>query len=217
MKNHLLTPLLLLLTITAYAQVGIGTIIPDPSAQLDVVSTQRGLLPPRMSAQQRTNIPNPVEGLMVYQNESPLGYYLFKQGSWQRLVTEAELTAAIVPSYAFAQRVLPADIANGALLDFPDFQQLSSDITLNPAGNSVFTFSRPGLYHVTYTIVLGGSNLSLVAEYNGVEIPGGAISSIITTQIANVILNVTGSYSTFAIRSKANSRVYDAHIEIKRL
>lgn len=48
------------------AQVGIGTTTPDPSAQLDISSTTKGFLPPRMTTEQRNGIPKPSEGLIIY-------------------------------------------------------------------------------------------------------------------------------------------------------
>jgi hypothetical protein len=54
---------------TAHAQqsVGIGTSAPNASAQLDVVSTTKGFLMPRMTSAQRTAIATPATGLMVYE------------------------------------------------------------------------------------------------------------------------------------------------------
>ncbi|AUP81361.1 hypothetical protein C1H87_22625 [Flavivirga eckloniae] len=49
-----------------YAQVGIGTVTPNNSAILDVDSSDKGLLPPRMTNVQKNNIINPATGLMVY-------------------------------------------------------------------------------------------------------------------------------------------------------
>ena len=46
--------------------VGIGTTTPATSSILDVTSTTKGLLPPRMTASQRDVISNPVTGLIVY-------------------------------------------------------------------------------------------------------------------------------------------------------
>jgi uncharacterized protein (TIGR02145 family) len=46
--------------------IGIGTINPHPSAELDIQSTQRGFLPPRMTYAQRNAIVNPAQGLMIY-------------------------------------------------------------------------------------------------------------------------------------------------------
>ncbi|WP_146740343.1 Lcl domain-containing protein [Flavobacterium lacus] len=49
-----------------YAQVGIGTNIPNNTALLDVASTSQGFLFPRMTAAQRDAISLKAEGLMVY-------------------------------------------------------------------------------------------------------------------------------------------------------
>jgi hypothetical protein len=45
--------------------VGIATTTPDPSAALDVSSTTKGFLPPRMTIEQRDAI-TPIAGLMIY-------------------------------------------------------------------------------------------------------------------------------------------------------
>ncbi len=63
--QHLLFIFLLLATVYANAQVGIGT-TPAASAQLDVSSTTKGFLPPRMTVTQRQAIANPAAGLMIW-------------------------------------------------------------------------------------------------------------------------------------------------------
>ncbi len=50
----------------AQSNVGIGTASPAASAALDISSTTKGLLVPRMTASQRTSIANPAKGLLVY-------------------------------------------------------------------------------------------------------------------------------------------------------
>jgi hypothetical protein len=55
------------LVISGNAQnVGIGTTTPDPSAKLEVQSTNSGFLPPRMTFAQRNAIVNPAAGLIVW-------------------------------------------------------------------------------------------------------------------------------------------------------
>ena len=63
--------LLILLTflfhfVPTNAQVGIGTNTPHSSSILDVSSSNKGFLMPRLTASQRDNISNPTAGLMVY-------------------------------------------------------------------------------------------------------------------------------------------------------
>ena len=67
MKNTL-TTLLLLTVFFTQAQVGIGvsTATMAASAALEVKSTTKGFLPPRMTAAQRNLIVSPEQGLMIY-------------------------------------------------------------------------------------------------------------------------------------------------------
>lgn len=56
------------------AQVGINTTNPDASAVLDIVSTNAGILVPRMTEAQRTAIASPATGLLVYQTNNTTGF-----------------------------------------------------------------------------------------------------------------------------------------------
>ncbi|HAS42690.1 MAG TPA: hypothetical protein DCS93_19575 [Microscillaceae bacterium] len=53
----------------------------DPSAILDIKSTTKGLLIPRMTTTQRENISSPAEGLLVYDIDLQ-GYYYYKSTAW---------------------------------------------------------------------------------------------------------------------------------------
>jgi len=64
--NCFLIHVFLLINICAHAQVGIGTIIPDASSILDVASTSKGLLMPRLTHVERDNILLPATGLMIF-------------------------------------------------------------------------------------------------------------------------------------------------------
>jgi len=52
------------------AQVGVGTSAPDASAKLDVSSTEKGFLLPRMTTTQRDLISSPANGLLIYNTTS---------------------------------------------------------------------------------------------------------------------------------------------------
>lgn len=62
--------------------VSIGTDYPDASAILDVESTTKGFLAPRMTAAERSAILNPATGLLVYQTDAPAGYFYFDGTLW---------------------------------------------------------------------------------------------------------------------------------------
>jgi uncharacterized protein (TIGR02145 family) len=67
MAKLFFTILLVVASVCMQAQnVGVGTTTPVASALLDVTSTQKGFLPPRMTAAQRNAIVDPVPGLIIY-------------------------------------------------------------------------------------------------------------------------------------------------------
>ena len=66
MKKILLCAVFIAASFTSIAQVGIGTANPDASAALEIESTTKGLLLPRMMLGQINAITSPAEGLMVY-------------------------------------------------------------------------------------------------------------------------------------------------------
>jgi len=57
---------LFLFELLSYGQVGIGTTVPDESSILDVSSTNKGFLHPRLTEAERDGIANPAKGLTVY-------------------------------------------------------------------------------------------------------------------------------------------------------
>lgn len=62
--------------------VGIGTSAPNDSAKLQIDSTTKGFLPPRMTAVQAEAISTPAEGLMVYINDQTGGSTITSKGWW---------------------------------------------------------------------------------------------------------------------------------------
>jgi hypothetical protein len=57
-------------------QTGIGTSTPNAAAVLDLTSTTRGFLPPRVSQAQRDAITSPPAGLIIYNNQTnKLNFY----------------------------------------------------------------------------------------------------------------------------------------------
>lgn len=83
-----LSLIFLLLFLTGKAQVGIGTSTPDASALLDMNSTTRGMLAPRMTTAQRNAIASPADGLMVYDTTAKLFYYYASSAaSWSPIAS----------------------------------------------------------------------------------------------------------------------------------
>lgn len=94
--QHVLVAVLLSISVSSYAQnVGINTdgSVADKSAMLDIKSTAKGMLIPRMTKQQKDSIAAPATGLLVYQTDDSSGFY-FNRGTaelpnWQYISTGA--------------------------------------------------------------------------------------------------------------------------------
>lgn len=76
--KSLLIICLMCIVISLHAQVAVNTdgTNPDNSAMLDVKSTTKGLLAPRMTLAQRNTIVSPATGLVVFQTNSSPGLYI---------------------------------------------------------------------------------------------------------------------------------------------
>jgi len=100
MKKTILTTAVIIalaITTSSNAQVGIGvsTANINPSAQLDVSSTNKGLLPPRMTTVQRNAIANPAAGLLIYNlTTHTLEYYRQGEGWTSFAISNVTTTTA---------------------------------------------------------------------------------------------------------------------------
>lgn len=67
--------------------VGIGNTSPDASAELDISSTTKGFLLPRMTSTEMSSISSPANGLLVFNTTDNKFYaYLSQEGAWQELL-----------------------------------------------------------------------------------------------------------------------------------
>ena len=105
--------LLLFVSSSLFAQTGIGTTTPHASAKLDVSSTNKGFLPPRialLSINDVATIASPATGLVIFNtatagttpNNVLPGYYYWDGSKWNGLVDQSSLNAfsGFVPNYA---------------------------------------------------------------------------------------------------------------------
>lgn len=182
MKNLLTLLFPILLSTVAFAQnnVGINT-APDVSAVLDVSSTEKGILVPRMTRDQRNGIGTPATGLMIYQTDNTPGFYV-NSGSTSTPNWKA-VSGTVLPSQATnSGKVLKT---NGTVLSW------EADASGTPA-----------LYYsgfVTATNTLGNSTLyGTISGWSGAESDGHRLllSSATTVKlIASLAGSVTSPYT----------------------
>ncbi|RAV29961.1 hypothetical protein DN748_03910, partial [Sinomicrobium soli] len=89
---------------SGYAQVGIGTPMPDNSAQLDIVAQDKGILIPRVALTGTKDVmtitSGNVESLLVFNTATAgdikPGYYYWLDNSWHRVVTPQDISGGNV-------------------------------------------------------------------------------------------------------------------------
>lgn len=83
MKTFFSISIWLSLLTSAFAQqrMGVGTQTPHASAKLELTSQSKGVLIPRMTSAQRNMIPNPTNGLLVF-DITTVGFWYFDGTQW---------------------------------------------------------------------------------------------------------------------------------------
>jgi hypothetical protein len=129
----------------AFAQTGISTTAPDASAKLDVFSTNKGFLPPRItltSLTDNTTIPNPATGLLVYNTGNNVGlvagYYYWNGSSWATIATATG--SGFSASYARGSRTAAqtTGLSTNGLVAFTQVDQSAGqDISLNTSTGQI--------------------------------------------------------------------------------
>lgn len=151
MKRIIITLSIILFTHLVQAQnVGINTdgAAPDASAMLDVKSTSKGMLTPRMTATQRTSITAAATGLLVYQTDGSAGYYFFDGSNWLQISSSATVTtpSGIISQYAGSAAPTGYLICDGSAISRTTYAALFTAIgTTYGTGNGSTTFNLPDL------------------------------------------------------------------------
>ena len=104
MKRIFLNVLIILfIQISSAQSIGIGTSNPDSSSQLEITSTTKGFLPPRMTFAQRNAITNPVSGLMIW-NTDCLEIQVYNGTVWTNMIG-GPITCVPVPTVTICDQV----------------------------------------------------------------------------------------------------------------
>ena len=69
-------------TFPSTGAVGIGTTSPNASSLLEIKSTTKGILIPRMTKGKRDSIATPATGLLIFQTNSTPGFYYYSGTAW---------------------------------------------------------------------------------------------------------------------------------------
>jgi hypothetical protein len=165
---------------SALAQMGIGTTTPDNSSMLDIRSTSKGFLAPRMTTAQRNAIISPANGLVVYDTDLS-SLYFFNGTVWSAIGSQGGATRinyVLVKSEAD----FPTPAAGVITLDSQTLYEINGTVILNNSINLNGAYvigvdtNEDKLVRVGGTIFSGnngGSIRNLV-----LSAPGGAVFNI---------------------------------------
>lgn len=231
MQVMLLTGFLMLFAVASQAQVGIGTITPNASAQLDIQSTSKGLLIPRMLETERLAIASPATGLLVYQTDNTAGFYYYTGSQWTTLKTPTTTGGTIIP-YASGAPIVMTTILGGlvgttSVLGFGSsatgVSLLGGTIDLSAITNMAFSVPRngtitsiSGFFSTTLALALIGSSINISAQlFSAPEgsnifapVPGGQVN--LSPSLAGLVTigsTTHGTTSGLSIPVVAGSRL----------
>jgi len=137
--------LLLLFSSAIMAQVGIGTLTPDASSQLDITATGKGLLVPRMNAGARGAIASPATGLLVYQTDGTTGFYAFDGSTWKLVGTPAltGFCASVSAASVSASTAFTVWSTSSPFYNTGDFDATSGEFIVPATGNYLISATIP--------------------------------------------------------------------------
>ena len=195
------------------AQTGIGTTTPDASAKLDVSSSNKGFLPPRVtltSATDVSTISSPAIGLLVYNtgnnNGLAAGYYYWNGAVWTTIATAggsgsvaSEFGTVILTTSVAIPSAVPVDIISFTLPSAGTWEVI---YFLRAQGTAGFA-GECGIYDPSDTKV---PNTEILAAFGEQASTGTGIVRITTTGSATYKLKAWASYGTFGVYSEHNGR-----------
>ena len=191
------------MAIIGNGNVGIGTASPDASALLELNSTAKGFLPPRMTTAERDAISSPVDGLMIYNNTTGcINFYL--AGVWEEFCSGTGTpiaTYTIGTGGSCANTTINGNYNEGFALDASNTVTLDATVTNVGAWNITtntlngYSFSGSGTFSTTGTVqlTLDGSGTPVTAQTDNFTATTNAGGGTCTFSVTVVTVPTCGS------------------------
>ncbi|UUV22324.1 hypothetical protein [Paenimyroides aestuarii] len=187
MNRKLLSVSLLLFGINAYSQVGIGTLNPNSSSQLDVTSDKKGVLIPRValsSTTDATTIQNGnVNSLLVFntnnENDIQPGYYYWYIDKWMRIVNESDVIALDKNTTNTTLTVINGDL----VLTDSDGNTVTVPLSAINIPTNIVTY-QGNQYYLSEEYILNGGSAD-VSTWTSVP-PGAVLIDVVGNVVTNI-------------------------------
>lgn len=171
---------------TSFAQMGIGTTTPDNSSMLDIRSTSKGFLAPRMTTAQRNAIISPANGLVVYDTDLS-SLYFFNGTVWSAIGSQGGATRT---NYVLvkSEADFPTPAAGVITLDSQTLYEINGTVILNNSINLNGAYvigvdtNEDKLVRVGGTIFSGNN--------------GGSIRNLVLSAPGGQVFNINASSGT---------------------
>jgi len=152
--------------------VGIGTTIPNASAILDIQSTGKGILLPRLTLGQMVGINNPENGLLIFNTGNNRFFYntgTKAAPSWRRLETDADFSADNLWLLTGNNNINPVEhyLGNSEAIDIRFRANNSRVGIISASNNSLFLGTLAGNEFATGLGNVAIGNAALQANTNG--------------------------------------------------
>ena len=191
MKIKLLISVLsILFAFSIQAQVGIGTETPESSSMLDISSTSKGILVPRMTENQKNAISTPAQGLLVFQTNGTVGFYSYDGSSWLHLIDGSSKGLYFGPGTGNGNNNLAVGTSMGSGIGVRN-TAIGSRALENYSGSGFDNNTAVGYYSLQ-KVTYGQQNTALGAE-TMFELTSGNWNTAIGAQ---TIFNSTGNGNT---------------------
>lgn len=200
MLKYFSSALLLLFSFfISYSQVGIGTILPEPSSILDIESTTQGVLFPRMTTVERNAILTPAIGLFIYNLDSDCFQY-YKGTAWSGCLSEAPINSLVCSSTTVNGAYLtgnPLNATNTITIDVIVNVIEAYTISTNTLNGYSFTgsgvFSNIGLN--TITLTGSGTPVAQQSDDFTITFTGRGDTCLASVNVTSVLSNCLAYYN----------------------
>ena len=219
----------LFLSTTSIAQTGVAINASDnptaaPSAMLDVSSTNKGALVPRMTTTQRDAISAPATGLLIY-NTTTNQFNYYNGAAWATAVGPTGATGATGnsgatgatgatgPSGTTGQDAFDvygtSSLSNFSSTTFTIIPGLTQAI--NVPANSVLTISTSGGFETTSLSTSGSTAVDIAIFIDGIAPTNGSWLTFVAANTTGVLQNRTN----FALQKSATLSAGNHTIDIR--
>jgi hypothetical protein len=187
-----LLALSLLLVQFAHAQVGINTTSPHASSLLDISSTTKGFLPPKLTNAQMNAMSSPAAGLVIY-NTDASSNYIYNGSKWNSL--EDRISGFVNDGVALQLDNIKILLSTNTSERSLRIATISSNISLS--GSSIN-------YYPTSSVTSGG----VLGAISGYVRQTDVFSTTYTTWYPGLSFSLHGSVQKLDLIDETNNHAY---------